>query len=154
MHDWQKEIGKKKNKHSKDRTSCSSYSPSVTASDVKDKRTISHCNRSARLTLDFGRSTNVISEIRRRSKVTVAEGNHHLQLSLKCGLLLRTNSWKSQQNRRSVLTQYQSVGALALGWCYIWDECRNDSNRWYCGEVRRCTLRLLLGDVVSATASF
>jgi len=34
----------KKNKHRKDHTSCSSYSPSVTTSDVKDKRTNSHCN--------------------------------------------------------------------------------------------------------------
>jgi len=30
---------KTKNKHRKDQTSCSSYSPSVTASDVKDKQT-------------------------------------------------------------------------------------------------------------------
>ena len=35
---------KKENKHSKDHTSCSSYSPSVTASDVKDKWTNTRCN--------------------------------------------------------------------------------------------------------------
>ena len=37
---------KKKNKHRKDHTSCSSYSPSVTASEVKDKQINSHCNTS------------------------------------------------------------------------------------------------------------
>jgi len=35
---------KKKNKHRKDHTSCSSYYPSVTASVIKDKQTNSHCN--------------------------------------------------------------------------------------------------------------
>jgi len=39
---------KKKNKYRKDHTSCSSYSPSVTASDVKDKRTNTHCSLTVR----------------------------------------------------------------------------------------------------------
>ena len=38
------EYVKIKNKHRKDHTSCSSYSSSVTASEVKDKQTNSHCN--------------------------------------------------------------------------------------------------------------
>ena len=37
---------KKKNKHRKDHTSCSSYAPSVTASVVKDQRSNTHCNNS------------------------------------------------------------------------------------------------------------